>query len=238
MVGRQERRVELGNEKKKTHRSHSFILPMAARLRLAILLLHACAMCRCFSVLHPPAQSSLNTVRSCAQMRASSNKNKLTRRELADGSSLAKQFYDPKGFRSGLPVGWSPALVLFLGAAVSNYGGSVRTKLFDELRELGAGAKNQGAVRHVPMVTIARGRSSSQVSVEVAAPPTASGDPVEYIWASDAATGEILAGRRFSPSEPATLMLNVDRGRRIVPSVACRNDGVWEGETILAVAPQ
>ena len=171
-------------------------------------------------------------------MRASSNKNKLTRRELADGSSLAKQFYDPEGFRSGLPVGWSPALVLFLGAAVSNYGGSVRTKLFDELRELGAGAKNQGAVPHVPMVTIARGRSSSQVSVEVAAPPTASGDPVEYIWASDAATGEILAGRRFSPSEPATLMLNVDRGRRIVPSVACRNDGVWEGETILAVAPQ
>ena len=60
---------------------------------------------------------------------------KLTRRELTDGSSLAKQFYDPEGFRAGLPVGWSPALVLFLGAAASNYGGNVRSKLYKELRE-------------------------------------------------------------------------------------------------------
>ena len=158
-------------------------------------------------------------------------------RELANGSSLAKQFYDPEGFRAALPVGWSPALVLFLGAAVSNYGGNVRSKLYEELRELGNSAsKNQGTVPHMPVVKIARGRSSGQVSVEVSVVAAVGGDPIDYIWATDAATGEILAGRRFSPNEPPALMFNVDRGRRIVPSVHCEYSGVWEGEALVAVA--
>ena len=161
---------------------------------------------------------------------------KLTRRELTDGSSLAKQFYDPEGFRAGLPVGWSPALVLFLGAAASNYGGNVRSKLYKELREFDeSSSKNQGAVPHMPVVTISRGRSSGQVSIEIGV-AAGGGDPIDYIWATDAATGEILAGRRFSPNEPPALIFNVDRGRRIVPSVHCKGDGVWEGEALEAVA--
>jgi hypothetical protein len=214
-----------------------------------LLLLELAALCRGYVLGNAPAMLISNFISTPSRspsrhtrvvLRSPNNNNnkrgadKLTRRELANGSSLAKQFYDPEGFRAGLPVGWSPALVLFLGAAVSNYGGNVRSKLYDELRAFGeSSSKNQGAVSHVPVVTIARGRSSGQVSVEVGA---GGGDPIDYIWATDAATGEILAGRRFSPNEPPTLMFNVDRGRRIVPSVHCKNDGVWEGEALAAVA--
>ena len=40
----------------------------------------------------------------------------VSRRDVLDGSSLTKRFYDPAGWRSKLPPGWSPALVLSIGA--------------------------------------------------------------------------------------------------------------------------
>ena len=160
----------------------------------------------------------------------------VSRREVLDGSSLTRQFYDPDGFRAGLPPGWSPALVLSLGAAAATYGNSKRSKLFSELRELGAGGVNkQGKASHLPIVTLTPGRTG-QVSVEITA-PVSTPDAIDYIWVSDADTGEIFEGRRFLPRETPSLVLLVARGRRIVPSVHSTNDGVWEGEAVAVVDP-
>jgi len=82
-------------------------------------------------------------------------KKTVSRREALDGNSLTKQFYDPDGFRAGLPLGWSPALVVSLGAVAAQYGSTRRSQLFDELRALGDGPKNQGALPHVPLVPLA-----------------------------------------------------------------------------------
>ena len=159
-------------------------------------------------------------------------KSAVSRREVLDGSSLTKQFYDPEGFRSGLPPGWSPALVLTLGAAAASYGGSVRTKLFDDMQELASGVtKNQGKEAYRPTVLLTPGRKSGEVSVEITAPASAAAD---YVWASDAETGEIFAGRKFGQETPKLAIL-VSRGRRFVPTAHCTVDGsVWEGEAIVA----
>ena len=156
----------------------------------------------------------------------------VSRRDVLDGSSLTKRFYDPAGWRSKLPPGWSPALVLSIGALAAKYGSSVREGLFDELRAFGGGATNQGDVAHVPLVSLSPGRSRGQVSVEVTAP--SSGDAVDYIWLTDAGSREILSGRKMRPSEAPRLAVLVERGRRVVPSVHCKRDGVWEGEAIVA----
>ena len=143
----------------------------------------------------------------------------VSRRDVLSGDSLTRQFYDPDGFRSGLPPGWSPALVVALGSAAASYGGSKRSKFFAELRELAAaGVKNQGAVSHVPTVTLSAGRAPGQVSVEITALARAP-DALDYIWAADADTGEIFEGRKFLPKETPSLVFIVARGRRIVPSV-------------------
>jgi hypothetical protein len=162
-------------------------------------------------------------------------KNTMSRREVLDGSSVAKSFYDPDGFRASLPPGWSPALVLSIGAVAANYGSSVRSRLFSELQELGSGVKNHGGASHMPIVTLSPGRKSGQVSVEITAPVSAP-DAIDAIWAADADTGEVFAGRRFLPKERSSLPLNVDRGRRFVPYVHCVIDGVWEGDSIVAEA--
>ena len=206
--------------------------------RFVIAVLLAAVGCECY--LSPPiALSSISMApskRSAAISMAAKRKNAVSRREVVDGSSLTKQFYDPDGFRADLPVGWSPALVVLLGAGVSSFGGSVRSKLFDELRELSSGAKNQGSVSHLPVVSISRGRTSGQVSVEITAASAQDDDAIDYVWAADADTGEIFAGRKFSKSEAASLLIVVDRGRRIVPSVHWKRDGTWEGEAIVANA--
>ena len=161
----------------------------------------------------------------------------VSRREVLDGSSITKQFYDPDGWRAGLPPGWSPALVLSLGAIAASYGSSVRSKLFDELRELSdAGGKNQGQVPHTPTVTLSAGRKIGQVSVEVTAPAASTPDAIDFIWLSDAATGEIFSGRKFGPKERPSLVIQVAAGRRIVPSVHSTRDGVWEGAAFVAEA--
>ena len=162
-------------------------------------------------------------------------KGAVSRREVLDGSSLTKQFYDPEGWRKGLPPGWSPVLVLSLGAVAANYGSSVRSKLFDELNELGSGVKNQGKTSHVPIVTLSPGRKSGQISVDITAPVSAP-DSIDAIWAIDADTGEVVSGRRFAAAEPPRLAVLVERGRRIVPLVHCVMDGVWEGEAVVANA--
>ncbi len=160
-------------------------------------------------------------------------KGAVRRREILDGSSLTKQFYDPDGWRSKLPPGWSPLLVVTLGAAAASYGGSQRSRFYDELRVLSSGAKNQSQTSHSPMVTLAPGRASGQVSVEITAVATAP-DTVDIIWATDADTGEIFAGRKFLPKERSKLVLLVARGRRFVPSAHCVVDGVWEGDVVVA----
>ena len=162
-------------------------------------------------------------------------KKTVSRRDVLDGNSLTKAFYDPEGFRKGLPPGWSPVLVLSLGAVAANYGSSVRTKLFDELQSLGGGEKNQGKTSHIPIVTLAPGRSLGQVAVTITAAATAP-DAIDYIWAADADTGEIFVARKFTPKEKPSLVVNVARGRRLVPSVHSKADGVWEGEAIVAEA--
>ena len=173
------------------------------------------------------------TPRATIRMGARKN-NAVSRREVLDGSSVTKQFYAPDGFRSGLPPGWSPALVLALGSAAASYGGSRRSKLFDEMRELGGGAKNQGKP-HLPMVTLSPGRAPGQVAVEITAVASAP-DAIDYIWATDADTGEIFEGRKFVPKETPSLVFIVPRGRHIVPSVHGTSDGVWEGEAVVAEA--
>ena len=160
-------------------------------------------------------------------------KKSVSRREVLDGSSLTKQFYDPDGFRAGLPPGWSPALVLAIGSAAASFGGSRRSKLFNELRELGGGIKNQGKPQHLPMVTLSPGRAPGQVAVEITA-LTSAPDAIDYIWASDADTGEIFEGRKFLSKETPCLVFIVARSRRIVPSVHSTSDGVWEGEVTVA----
>ena len=46
----------------------------------------------------------------------------------------------------------------------------------------------------------------------------------------------IFSARKFLPRETPRLVILVSRGRRIVPSVHCAADGVWEGEAIVADA--
>ena len=161
------------------------------------------------------------------------------RREVLDGSSLTKRFYDPDGFRSKLPPGWSPVLVVSLGAIAANFGSSARSKRFDEMRALSSGGvKNQGFLaasnfQRVPIVAFSPARKNGQVSAEVTAPNSLE-DPIDYIWLADATTGEIFSGRKFLPSETPRLVTLVDRGRRIVPFVHCTVDGVWEGDAAVA----
>ena len=160
--------------------------------------------------------------------------NTASRRNVLDGSAATKAFYDPEGFRSKLPPGWSPALVVSLGAVAASYGSSARSKLFEELQELSSGgAKNQGAP-HLPAVELAPGRKAGQVSVTISAAANGAPDAIDYIWARDAQTGEIFIGRRFLPKEAASLSVLVDRGRRVVPCVHSTSDGVWEGEPFVA----
>ena len=170
-----------------------------------------------------------------SMIRMGAKKKTVSRRDVLDGNSLTKSFYDPDGFRKGLPPGWSPALVLSLGAVAANYGSSVRARLFDELQELGGGVKNQGKTSHVPVVTLAPGRSQGQVSVTITATASAP-DAIDYVWVSDADTGEIFVARKFTPKETPSLVVNVARGRRLVPSVHSKSDGVWVGEAIVAEA--
>eukprot|EP00966_Prymnesium_polylepis_P055877 1292681-Prymnesium_polylepis.1 len=79
------------------------------------------------------------------------------------------------------------------------------------------------------------GRTQGQVSVEITAPVSAP-DAIDFIWASDADTGEIFAGRKFLAKEIPSLVLIVARGRRFVPSVRTGEGGVWGGEAVLAEA--
>ena len=148
-------------------------------------------------------------------------KDYIGRREVPD--TLTKKFYKSGG---------GEALLGVIAAATATYGGSVRSRLFDELRELGGGIKNKGDSPHVPVVTLSPGRALGQVSVEITAP----GDGIDYIWATDADSGEIFAGRKFTSRETPSLVLIVARGRRIVPSVHSTRDGVWDGEAIEANA--
>ena len=175
--------------------------------------------CDCFAV-----RSSKLIMRS---------KKAVTRRD------IAKQFYDPDGWRKGLPPGWSPALVVALSATAASYGGSARQKVLDEIKEFTGGAKDQqGEFR--PNIVLTPGRKLGLVNVEItvaASPP----DVIDYIWLSDAETGEILSGRRVSPKDRTKLAVVVDRGRRIVPSAHCARSGVtggvtWEGEAVMANA--
>ena len=100
--------------------------------------------------------------------------------------------------------------------------------------QLGGGAKNQGKP-HLPMVTLSPGRAPGQVAVEITAVASAP-DAIDYIWATDAATGEIFEGRKFVPKETPSLVFIVPRGRRFVPSAHGTSDGVWEGEAVVAEA--
>jgi hypothetical protein len=107
----------------------------------------------------------------------------------------------------------------------------------DELRDLCAYGKNQGAVSHLPTVRFARGHKSTEVFVEIAAKPEETGDTVDFIWASDAGTGEIIAARKIIPTEKGPrLLFLVERGRRIRPSLHRKSDGVWEGETLVVTS--
>ena len=164
-----------------------------------------------------------------------SGKRGATRREVLNGDSITKQFYDPNGWRKDLPYGWSPLLVVTLGAVAASYGGSRRSEFYDEMRVLSSGVKNTGQTSHKPMVTLSPGRASGQVSVEITA-AAAVPDVVDAIWVTDAGTGEIFAGRRFLPKEPKELVLVVARGRRFVAAAHCAIDGVWEGDTVVANA--
>ena len=185
-------------------------------------------------VLFGPPGTKLPVVRPRASSIRMSARKQVSRREVLDGSSLTKQFYDPEGWRKNLPPGWSPALVVLLGAIGSNYGSSVRAQLFDELRALGEGATNQGKVSHVPIVAMSPGRKSGQVSVEITAPVSAP-DAIDYIWMYDE-TGEIISGRKFSASQTRfSLAVNVDKGRKIVPAVHVTGSdaGTWVGEAVV-----
>ena len=145
---------------------------------------------------------------------------------------MTKQFYDPKGFRAKLPPGWSPALVLAIGAVAASYGSSKRKELFGKLSAFDGGVINEGKESHVPRVTVSPGRKQGQVSVEISASEGL--DTIDYIWAADADTGEIFAARRLVPKDVPKLMLLVDRGRQILPFVHCERDGVWKGPAIVA----
>ena len=201
----------------------------ASPMRLLIFLLAlAIRSCECFSIVSVGARAARH---STAIMGARKGGD-VTRREVLDGSSLTKQFYDPDGWRKGLPPGWSPALVASLGAVAASYGSSSRGKLFAEMQALSDGsAKNDGKVSHMPLVTISAARSLGSVNVELNVPAS---ETVDLMWLTDASTGEIFAGRRFSAKERPSLVLLVDRGRRFVPTVHSTADGVWVGEVVVA----
>ena len=200
----------------------SALQPLHKNMRALIMAMLLVVGCECTCTCYVTARAML-------RMGA---KKAVSRREVIDGSSLTKRFYDPDGFRSGLPPGWSPALVLAIGSAAATYGGSRRSQFFDELRELGGGTNNQGKP-HVPTVTLSPGRAPGQVTVEIAA-LASSTDAIDFIWATDADTGEIFEGRKFLPKETPSLVFIVAPGRRIVPSVHSTSDGVWEGQTVVA----
>jgi hypothetical protein len=162
----------------------------------------------------------------------------LSRRELADGSALAKAFYDPDGFRAGLPRGWSPALVLGLGAAAAAYGGSARARLFDQIAGLGRAPDRPDAAARAPAVALAPAGAAGRVSLTLSAPELggarSADGAVDYMWLLDADTREIVAGRRFTPSEPPSLTLLVERGRRLVPLLHRAAGDVCEGGAFVA----
>ncbi|MEC9176574.1 MAG: hypothetical protein VYC31_09115, partial [Pseudomonadota bacterium] len=62
------------------------------------------------------------------------------------------------------------------------------------------------------------------------AAPALGDDTIDYIWASDALTGEIVSGRRFTRKEPPRLVIAVDRGGMAVfePFLTGR---IWAGLT-------
>lgn len=189
----------------------------------ATCLLLSTSCCQCYTIPRTPSISMAAGKRKSAVS---------TRRDVLNGDSLTKQFYDPEGWRKNLPPGWSPVLVVSLGAAAAKLGGSGRTKLFDEVNQLSGGDTNQGAESHLPIVTLMPGRASGKVSVIITAP--ASADAIDYMWAVDADSGEIFSARKFAPRATPKLELIVDRGRRFVPSLHCVGDGVWQGAPVVA----
>jgi hypothetical protein len=182
-----------------------------------------------------PAVPRSSTARMGARRRDA-----VRRRDLTDGSALAKAFYDPEGFRAGLPRGWSPALVLGLGAAAAAYGGSTRARLFDDINALGRAPDQPAAAARAPAVVLTPAAAAGRVALTLSAPElegarTADGT-VDYIWLLDADTREIVAGRRFTPSEPPSLTLLVERGRRLVPLLHRAAGDVCEGGAFVAEA--
>lgn len=212
--------------------------PRVAARRMSLPLLAGCA-CYILRGDTPVVSDDLSRRSPKVSMRA---KRDVRRREVLDGSSLTKQFYDPAGFRAGLPPGWSPALVVALGSAAATYGGWRRSQFFGELRVLGGGVKNNGDLNYglayyAPIATLSAGRAQGQVSVEITPPASAPG-AIDCMWASDADSGEIFEGRKFSSKDTSpSLVFIVARGRRIVPSVHYVDGaGVWEGAVVVAMA--
>jgi hypothetical protein len=151
----------------------------------------------------------------------------LSRREVISANSWYKSF---------VKAGGGEALLFVIAGATALYGGSVRGSLFDDLKELEAGGRNQG-VAHVPIVRISPSGANGRVRVEISASGVAAPDSIDCIWVRDERTGEIIGARSFRSTESPVLGLLAVRGQSLVPLVHSQVDGVWEGTPFVAALP-
>jgi len=153
---------------------------------------------------------------------------KMSRRDVVSGGSWYKSFVN---------AGGGEALLFVIAGATALYGGSVRGSLFEDLKELESGGRNQGATSHVPTVRISPSGANGRVSVEISVSAVAAPDCIDYIWVRDEQTGEITGARSFRPSESPVLGLLATRGQHLRPLVHSKVDGVWEGAPFVAALP-
>ena len=91
------------------------------------------------------------------------------------------------------------------------------------------------AATHVPTVTFLGGAARDPADdrgnarCKVAVPHAMATDHfVEYLWAKDRASGEVVAGVQLGPEELPELLFEVAAGSRIVAFAACNQHGVWQ----------
>ena len=105
---------------------------------------------------------------------------------------------------------------------------SVSASVVEEAKAVDAAATERNAIGSAlaPRLT-AKSKSINLVAkVTVTAP--APGDQVEYIYLKDVATGAVIGASKAS----STLVTSVDKGKRVVPVVAYKSDGVWDGAPV------
>lgn len=118
--------------------------------------------------------------------------------------------------------------VLASGAS-SAHAEDMKLKVKSLMKEDPTPNDNGAPEKHIPKVTVSDG------SVEVLVPHVMDKEKphyIEYVWVSDASTGEVLSVKSFAPTDasPPTLTASLPKGTVAKPMLFCNLHGLWEGE--------